>query len=38
MIVKIKEFLYGNEEKLKDILEALEFEKIKKVKDSFKFS
>lgn len=38
MIVKIKEFLYGNEEKLKDILEALEFEKIKKVKDSLKFS
>ena len=38
MIIKIKEFLYGNEEKLKDILEALEFEKIKKVKDSLKFS
>ncbi len=38
MIIKIKEALYGNEEKLKDILETLEFEKIKKVKNSLKFS
>lgn len=38
MITKIKDALYNNEDKLKDILEALEFEKIRKMGKCFKFS
>ena len=38
MITKIKDALYNNEDKLKDILEVLEFEKIRKMGKCFKFS
>ena len=38
MIGKIKESLYGDEDKLKSILESLEFEKIHKVGKCLKFA
>ena len=38
MITKIKDALYNNEDKLKDILEVLEFEKIRKMGNCLKFS